>query len=67
VDRVAVGAAAQAAALLDDLSPDAVGAAWAGADQVVVLSEPRIDSTLASEIRTRYRDAASEYATRPST
>jgi xylulokinase len=67
VDRVAVGAAAQAAALLQDLSPDAVGAAWARADHVVVLSDPRIDATLASEIRTRYRDAASEYRERPST
>jgi xylulokinase len=62
VDRVAVGAAAQATAILTGSTPDAIGAAWAEADRVVVVTEPSIDADLSSEIRTRYRDAADAYA-----
>jgi xylulokinase len=58
VDRVAVGAAAQAAAVLTGATPDAVGAAWARADRVVVNTEPRIGATTSLEIRARYREAA---------
>jgi hypothetical protein len=55
---VAVGAAAQAAAVLTGATPDAVGAAWARADRVVVNTEPRIGATTSLEIRARYREAA---------
>jgi xylulokinase len=58
VDRVAVGAAAQAAAVLSGATPDSVGAAWARSERVVVVTEPRIDTSLSSEIRSRYREAA---------
>jgi xylulokinase len=62
IDRVAVGAAAQAAAVLSGAAPDAVGAAWASADEVVVITEPRIDATRSAEIRSRYQAAARGYA-----
>jgi xylulokinase len=58
VDRVAVGAAAQAAGVIRGESPDLVGARWATSDPVVVLTEPRIDAQLSEELRSRYRDAA---------
>jgi xylulokinase len=58
VDRVAVGAAAQAAALLHDSAPDVVGAAWARNEQVVVTTEPKLDATLSAELRDRYRSLA---------
>jgi xylulokinase len=61
VDRVAVGAAAQAAAVLTGEAPDAVGAAWARADRMVVTSEPRIDAATSLEIRARYREAVRTY------
>jgi xylulokinase len=66
VDRVALGAAAQAAAVLNNTTPDSVGAHWARADHVVVLTEPRIDAAQSLEIRARYRDAARSYAAKPS-
>jgi len=55
VDRVAVGAAAQAAALLSDTAPDVVGAAWARNEQVVVVTEPKLDANQSAELRDRYR------------
>jgi xylulokinase len=58
VDRVAVGAAAQAAAVLNGTNPDEVGAAWAGNDKIVVVTEPRIDATQSAELRDRYRSLA---------
>jgi xylulokinase len=58
VDRVAVGAAAQAAAVLVGTSPDHVGAAWAGNEKVVVVTEPKIDATQSAELRDRYRSLA---------
>jgi xylulokinase len=64
VDRVAVGAAAQAAAILSGAAAESVGATWAQAERVVVTTEPRIDAALSSEIRSRYRDAANGYAPR---
>jgi xylulokinase len=64
VDRVAVGAAAQAAAVVSGATPEAVGAAWARADAVVMITDPRIDASLSSEILSRYRDAAAGYAPR---
>jgi xylulokinase len=64
VDRVAVGAAAQAAASLSGATPDSVGATWALADQVVV-TEPRIEAAMSAEIRSRYRSAASRHLPDP--
>ena len=58
VDRVAVGAAAQAAGVLLHESPDLVGARWASADDVVIVTEPKIDAELSAELRARYRAAA---------
>ena len=58
VDRVAVGAAAQAAALLSDIAPDVVGATWAANERVVIVTQPRIDATLSAELRDRYRSLA---------
>jgi xylulokinase len=58
VDRVAVGAAAQAAGVLLQESPDLVGARWARADQVVVRTEPTIDAELSAALRARYVVAA---------
>jgi xylulokinase len=58
VDRVAVGAAAQAAGVLLNENPDLVGARWASADQVVVITEPKIDAGLSAELRSRYLAAA---------
>ncbi|HEY1824727.1 MAG TPA: xylulokinase [Acidimicrobiales bacterium] len=58
VDRVAVGAAAQAAAVLSGASPDEVGSAWAKNDPVMVVSEPAITEAQALEIRERYRTHA---------
>jgi xylulokinase len=55
IDRVAVGAAAQAAAVLTEASPDHIGAAWASADPVVVTTEPSISEVQAGEVRARYR------------
>ncbi len=63
VDRVAVGAAAQAAGVLRGESPDLVGARWANAEPVVVVTEPKIDASLAEELRARYRAAADLLAT----
>jgi xylulokinase len=61
VDRVAVGAAAQAAALLSDSAPDVVGAAWARNEKVVVVTEPKLDATHAAELRERYRVLADRH------
>jgi hypothetical protein len=58
VDRVAVGAAAQAAGVLLNEQPDIVGARWASADQVIVITEPKIDAELSAELRSRYLTAA---------
>lgn len=58
VDRVALGAAAQAAALLSDSAPDVVGAAWARNEQLVVVTEPKLDAAHAAELRDRYRTLA---------
>jgi xylulokinase len=58
VDRVAVGAAAQAAAVLTQENPDVVGAAWASADPVVVTTDPSISASQATELRDRYRSFA---------
>jgi xylulokinase len=58
IDRVAVGAAAQAAAALTEATPDSVGATWASADPVVVTTDPQISAALASELRDRYRSLA---------
>jgi xylulokinase len=58
VDRVAVGAAAQAAGVLLHESPDLIGARWASSDQVVVITEPKIDARLSAELRSRYLAAA---------
>jgi xylulokinase len=59
VDRVAVGAAAQAAALLSDTAPDVVGGAWARNEQVVVITEPKLDADQSAALRDRYRSLAS--------
>jgi xylulokinase len=61
VDRVAVGAAAQAAALLSDAAPDDVGATWASNEKVVVVTEPKIDAALSAELRDRYRKLAKRH------
>jgi xylulokinase len=58
VDRVAVGAAAQAAAILSQTSPDRIGAAWANVDPVVITTEPAISAAQATELRDRYRSLA---------
>lgn len=58
VDRVAVGAAAQAAAVLFESNPDDVGARWAAGEKVVVVTEPKIDATRSAELRDRYRSLA---------
>jgi xylulokinase len=58
VDRVAVGAATQAAALVSDAPPDVVGAAWASNERVVVVTEPKIDAAHSAELRDRYRSLA---------
>jgi xylulokinase len=58
VDRVAVGAAAQAAAVLDGANPDQVGVAWAANEKVVVVTEPRIEAAHSAELRDRYRELA---------
>lgn len=55
IDRVAVGAAAQAAAVLTGAGPDSIGAAWASADPVVVTTDPAISAAQATELRDRYR------------
>jgi xylulokinase len=55
VDRVAVGAAAQAAAVISGTSPDEVGATWAASEKVVVVTEPKIDAAHSAELRERYR------------
>ena len=56
--------AAQVAAILSGAAAESVGATWAQAERVVVTTEPRIDAALSSEIRSRYRDAANDYAPR---
>jgi xylulokinase len=61
VDRVAVGAAAQAAAVLGGRSPDEVGAEWARNEKVVVVTEPKIDATHSAELRERYRSLAERH------
>jgi xylulokinase len=58
VDRVAVGAAAQAAAVLSGANPDQVGAAWASHEKIVVVTEPKIDAVRSAELRQRYRSLA---------
>jgi xylulokinase len=58
VDRVAVGAAAQAAAVLSESNPDDVGARWAGNEKVVVVTEPKINDVHSAELRDRYRSLA---------
>jgi xylulokinase len=58
IDRVAVGAAAQAAAVLTQVDPDRIGAAWASADPVVVTNKPVIGAAHATELRDRYRSLA---------
>jgi xylulokinase len=63
IDRVAVGAAAQAAAVLTQGSPDSIGAAWAALDPVVVNTDPAITAEQAAELRTRYRTLAKSQAT----
>jgi xylulokinase len=63
IDRVAVGAAAQAAAVLTHASPDGIGAAWASADPVVVETDPAITAAQASELRARYRSLATSQRT----
>jgi xylulokinase len=62
IDRVAVGAAAQAAAVLTQASPDSIGAAWASADPVVVTNKPTINPAHATELRDRYRSLAKSQA-----
>lgn len=61
VDRVAVGAAAQAAAVLDGANPDEVGAAWAVNETTVVVTEPGIDAAQSAELRYRYRSLANHH------
>jgi xylulokinase len=63
IDRVAVGAAAQAAAVLSQSDPDSIGAAWASADPVVVTNEPAIGAAQATELRDRYRSLANTQLT----
>jgi xylulokinase len=58
VDRVAVGAAAQAAAVLAETNPDDVGAQWATNEKVVIVTEPKIDATQSAALRHRYRSLA---------
>lgn len=58
VDRVAVGAAAQAAAVISEASPDDIGARWAGNEKVVVVTEPKIGATQSAALRDRYRSLA---------
>lgn len=58
VDRVAVGAAAQAASVLDGTNPDQVGATWAANEKLVVVTEPKIDAAQSQELRDRYRSLA---------
>jgi xylulokinase len=58
IDRVAVGAAAQAAAVLAGTRPDTIGAAWASVDPVLITTEPTISATAANELRDRYRSLA---------
>ena len=58
VDRVAVGAAAQATAVLFESSPDDVGAQWARNEKVIVETEPKIDTALSAQLRDRYRSLA---------
>ena len=38
--------------------PDVVGAAWARNEQVVVVTEPKIDAAHSAELRDRYRSLA---------
>jgi xylulokinase len=61
VDRVAVGAAAQAAAAVSGTSPDLVGAAWAANEKVVVVTDPKIDTMRSAELRDRYRSLAQRH------
>jgi xylulokinase len=61
VDRVAVGAAAQAAGLLSDTPPDVVGATWAANEKVVIVTEPKIGAAQSAELRERYRSSARQY------
>jgi xylulokinase len=63
VDRVAVGAAAQAAAVLTHAHPDSIGAAWASADPVVVTTDPAINAAQATELRVRFRSLAKSQIT----
>jgi xylulokinase len=55
VDRVAVGAAAQAAAIFTNTAPDRIGATWASLEPVVIVTDPGIDAMLANDLRDRYR------------
>ncbi len=58
IDRVAVGAAAQAAAVLAEVSPDRIGAQWARADPVLITTEPAISDAQATALRDHYRSLA---------
>jgi xylulokinase len=61
VDRVAMGAAAQAAASLSDTPPDVVGAVWARNERVVVVTEPKLNAMRSAELRDRYRSLAERH------
>ena len=61
IDRVAVGAAAQAAAVLNETSPDQVGAMWARNENTVIVTEPRITASQSTELRERYRSLAQRH------
>jgi sugar (pentulose or hexulose) kinase len=61
VDRVAVGAAAQAAAVLAEVSPDRIGEEWARADPVLITTEPSISAAQATALRDRYRSLAKSH------
>ena len=57
-ERVALGAAAQAAALLTGERPSAVGARWLASESAPIETEPRLATGVAAEIRERFRVAS---------
>jgi xylulokinase len=57
VERVALGAAAQAAAVLGAGDPGAVGARWASAERDDIATDPSIDAATAARIRARFSAA----------
>jgi xylulokinase len=57
VERVALGAAAQAAAVLGATDPGSVGARWAGAERDGIATDPSIDAATAAHIRSRFASA----------